>query len=1141
MAVQAQIGVQVVIQNGSASSECTDLLSGPDPLFAVSAQGAAYQYYPRQSGCYNTLPDTVFQANYTCPALVPTTVEICLRVSENDALLQPPFGCDIFESCSETICQDFIIPPFGTTANYNLSINVPGSSSGSIDFTIQTGGFAFPDNDFICNAVDLGTLTYGDTIGDATQGIYSNLCATNLNEGNPIDVGYYFTNEAGVWFRFNSGPNPSGLLVVETVSDPNNTGEDIILELGIYTSNNGTCNGTLIPIPSFNLLRNGNDIAFRVPCIIPNTDYFIQIDGSNNNGDHRGIFGLQIWDLGVAEGGDLRCEAWNLGVVPTGGEVTTPEPAANFCATELQDPFVPIFTSQHSVWFSFIPPPSGHVIIEAISDTLKAPIDIQLGLYRSFNNTCTGFFSHVASQYTPEDLDEVLEVSCLFSDRPYFILIDGGGAGFRGAFNITVRDAGDITPVNEQTLVLCSDETVRVGPNTYNTTGIYSDTLQVFQGCDSIVITNLTVLEELQLSVNQTQFAIGEDGQNGRGTASATGGTGNYTYSWCNGESGPNATMLRAGELCCVTVTDDNGCSDEFCFTVEFTTAIIPTFANDTLACYGDNDGVVAFTLNNGVPPYRYQWQNATATLSGSGQIDTQGGGTTIPNLPAGAYTVSVNDDYLDTVFTVLVVQPEELRIELTGITNASCFGYCDGTVATSVTGGTLPYSFNWTNNPSTTDAATDLCASAYRLQVTDANGCRATLEVNVEQPAEFIATATQAQAVSCFQGSDGIAQVTDNGNSVAWNWSNGAAQQVAGQLAAGTYIVTVTNGDGCRDTTTVAITEPNAPLLVSVSIRSAISCAGDSDGQLETQVTGPFASLSYSWDNGANAAIATGLSADTYTVSVTNEKGCLATATYLFNEPTPVFGTTFATDINCLDGPNAGAISIEDVSGGTPGYRYALDNGTFGDVPLYDALTAGNYAVTIRDAAGCLLVLPTTILPPPEITVNLSGEDMIALGDEITLRAQPSSDNVRFTWSHTDTLTTGNARVRPTETTLYQVTVLDTLTFCEATDLLRVFVDKRARVYVPNVFSPNGDGSNDTFLPLGGNDVVGIQSLQIFSRTGQLVFEAQNIAPGATDQGWDGTFNGRTLNPGVFVYSTRVEFYDGRVEVIKGDVVLMQ
>ena len=313
------------------------------------------------------------------------------------------------------------------------------------------------------------------------------------------------------------------------MSDPNNVGEPLDIELAIFTSDNGACDGNLTEIPDFNIFNSDFNHELRINCIEPETDYYILVDGANNNGDFQGVFGLQVWDPGVADAGDLRCEFEDLGVVTEGGSVSTAIPVANFCATDVQDPFLPTFVSQHSVWFSFVAPPSGHVIIEGISDTIKDEIGIQLALYRSFNGTCFGFYSYVTSQFTPGDLDETMEVSCLFPGDRYYVLVDGSGSQPRGIFTLSVTDAGDITPVTQQDTVLCFGESLQVGNNFHSETGLYFDTLQVFQGCDSIVISDLTVLDELIVDVQQTQPAIGLGGMNGIATAAASGGSGNYT------------------------------------------------------------------------------------------------------------------------------------------------------------------------------------------------------------------------------------------------------------------------------------------------------------------------------------------------------------------------------------------------------------------------------------------------------------------------------------------------------------------------------------------------------------------------------------------------------------------------------------
>lgn len=1138
---QAQIVVQLTIDSGMATTDCTDIIGAPDPLFSVAVEGGAYTWYPEISNCYTALPHTSFMENYACQALVPVMIEVCLKVIENDPLIGPPLDCSIVESCPEILCQDFIVPPFGNTASYNLTINEVGSSSGEVNFTIETTGFAFPDNDLICNAVDFGTVAFGDTLGDNTQGSFSNLCATNIGDIDPLNLGAYFSNEHGVWFQFTTSANPGGLIVVQALSDPNNVGAPVDMQMAIFTSDNDACDGNLTLLGSFNQINDQFDHEIRFPCPAPNTTYFVLIDGSENLPDAQGVFGLHVWDVGVQEGGDLRCDFLDLGVVPENGSVSTPEPLANFCATDVQDPFLPTFVSQHSVWLSFVAPESGHVIIEGISDTEKAPIGIQLALYRSFNNTCSGFFSYVTSQFTPADLDEVMEATCLFPGRRYFILVDGSGSAPRGVFGLTVTDAGDITPVENQTITLCFGETLSVGPIIHSATGIYSDTLQIFQGCDSIVNTDLTILDELVVSINQTQPAIGIDGMDGVAEVTAVGGTGVYSYEWCTGETTGTATTLVAGQMCCVTVTDSNDCMEEICFEVAFTIAIIPTFEDDSLNCFGDDNGAVNVVIINGVPPYNYNWSSQTGTSNGNGMVNVEGGSFTMDNLVAGAYDVSINDAFLDTSFVVNVFEPAELTIQLVESTNASCFEFCDGNIMTLVEGGTLPYTYNWSGGQPNDEANIDLCAGDYNLEIVDNNACSINLLTSITQPAAFIATANVFQEVACFEGDDGVAFVTNNGNAVGWEWDNGGDSEIVDGLSAGIYQITVTNGDGCLATTSVEMPQPSEPLIVAIQELQPISCFGDSDGQLGTNVTGPFVSLTYVWSNEDNTENASGLMIGDYEVSVFNEKGCEATANYTLTQPTEIIAETFATDINCLDGPKAGVITIENVNGGTPNYTYGLESGSLGQSPLVEGLEAGTYDVVVRDAAGCELIIVTSILPPPEVTITLNSTHTIGLGETVHLNAMSNSINVLYTWSHTDTLSTASAIVQPMETTLYQISIIDTLTFCTAARTISIFVDQRPRVYAPNIFSPNGDGNNDKFFISGGSDVINIASLRIFARGGQLVYEDVNLAPNEESRGWDGKLNREPMNPDVFVFVAEVNFFDGRTEIIKGDLLLIR
>lgn len=1145
MRLYSQIDVQITINSGVATTTCDDLFSGPDPLWEVNINNQGWETYPQEALCFNSLPNLQYTANYACPADVPAQVTVCFRAFENDGLF--PVFCQIDASCSETVCMDFPIPAPGTSTSHTLALANGLSSGGEVNFTINSINQGTATNDLICNAIDLGVLTFGDTIGNATQGIFGNYCATNANEPDPASQGY-FANDAGVWFRFQTGPNPGTLLLLDLLSDPQATGDPIDLQAAAYLSANETCTGalTLLTESTFLDYVPGNDLQFRMACPQPNRTYYILVDGNGVNDPAllQGIFGIAVSTLDVQEGGNLRCQFEDLGVVPPNGSVSTNGPRSNFCATAAGDPFVAAFISQHSVWFRFVAPPSGHVFIQGISDPTIDPLGIQIAVYRSLNNSCNGFFSHVGSIYTDTELDENLELSCLFPGTPYWILIDGDGSNGQGVFSLTVHDAGDITPVTMLDTMLCAGESLQVGNSLYNVSGIYYDTLQVFAGCDSIIISNITVMPPIVVTVNQTMPAIGEGNSNGVATVSATGGAGNFTYAWCSGETGSQAVALTGGANCCVTVTDGAGCQAEQCFEVDFTTQIIPSITNDTVACHGNTNGELIFSAINGLPPYQYTWQNQTNTISGSGTILAAGDEITIPNLPAGAYTFTVFDAFYDTTFTALVVEPEPLVIDILNIADASCFGFCDGGLQVEIEGGTGAYQLSWSGGVPAVPNPGQLCAGNYRLTVTDANACISTLEVNVGQPAEFIANAALVNPVSCFGGSDGRVTVVTNGVPIQFNWSGGQNTANVGGLTTGFYDVTVVNSDGCEDYSSIQVPQPNQPLLATIQAIKNISCFGESDGTLQATVTGEALSLNYNWSNGAASPEASGLPTGTYSVTATNEKGCTASDTFQLSEPSDITASLSVKNLNCLDGPSDGIIFIDAVSGGTPDYRFSTDGIVFTNLPELRNLPPATYEVIIADASGCEKTYPATIMGPPVLNVTLGDDLLIPLGATVELTALSNSANLSYSWSPGDTSgvnDTPSIHVAPLESTLFNVQVTDSTTFCKAGDNIFITVSKERKVFIPNAITPDGDGINDGLVIFGGLGIREVKSFRVFTRTGSQVFEQHSFQPNDPAYAWPGDFKGQPLNSGVYVYLAEIEFLDGLTEVFKGDVTLLR
>ena len=689
---------------------------------------------------------------------------------------------------------------------------------------------------------------------------------------------------------------------------------------------------------------------------------------------------------------------------------------------------------------------------------------------------------------------------------------------------------------------VCFGQVVNVGTATYNTSGNFIETLSASNGCDSIININLVVLDELNATASQQTEASGLGANDGTAFISSVGGSGNFTYEWSNGQITQQATELIGGETYCVTITDIVGCQKTDCITILFPVNIISTIENDTVDCVGSTSGILNFTASNGQAPYNYNWQNDDNTLNGSGTIALEGGMGTVTNLPSGNYTVTISDVWGSTIISGAVIDPLPIIVTIVNTQSASCFGNCDAGAVLSVSGGKSPYNFNWPDGQTTADV-NDLCAGQYLVTITDANDCSNSLFVNVNEPPAFIATAVQEEPVSCFGSDNGQASVNTNGNPIAYLWDNGETTAVALNLDAGDHFVTVTNMDNCIDVTSVVINQPLDAMSIDIIEESSISCADANDGILLATVTDGNGLLNYNWSNGNNTAIANQLTVGNYTVTVSDANGCSSVATYSINGPSPIDLDLTTTDITCTGGDRSGVIQIDEVTGGVGPYLFSLDGATFIADSVFTNLKDGTYEVFVEDAVGCIKSFTISILPPPVLRVNLGGDETIVLGESIELEALSTSSNVIYNWTpafEVECTDCPSIEVQPTITTVYTVGVIDTITLCTHTDQIQVFVTKDRNVYIPNVFSPNADGFNDFFFIESDISVEIISSLQIFNRWGAKIFERQNLTPGNINQGWNGVFNGKYVDPGVYIFKAEVLFKDGEKKIYTGDITVM-
>jgi subtilisin-like proprotein convertase family protein len=440
---------------------------------------------------------------------------------------------------------------------------------------------------------------------------------------------------------------------------------------------------------------------------------------------------------------------------------------------------------------------------------------------------------------------------------------------------------------------------------------------------------------------------------NATGTAAivVSGGTFPYSYLWSNGLTTANIGNLIAGTYTC-TVTDNNGCTDTQSFIITQTAGLSVSVNSNNISCNGLNNGNIALTPSGGTLPYTYFWSNNANTSS-------------LNNLSAGTYTCTVTDiNGCSGIESVTITQPSVL---LTGIQSAdiSCNGVNDGIASVYVSGGTMPYSYLWSNN-ATVPAISSLSPGTYTCTISDENNCSKVESVIITQPM-VLNTTLSAHDVSCFGLTDGNISLTANGgvNPYTYLWNTNATVADLNNIPAGFYSCTVTDENGCTKTEALTISQPSA--LVATIDAENISCFGMADGYAIINTSGGMAPYEYDWSNNGTLPTLSNLVAGTYICTTTDMNGCTLTTSTVITEPAPLTVTTSFTNVTCNSTTN-GTAAVE-ANGGTAPYSYLWNNNQTTDI--INSLSAGTYTCTITDVNGCSSSSAVTILQTSELSVT--------------------------------------------------------------------------------------------------------------------------------------------------------------------------
>jgi gliding motility-associated-like protein len=638
------------------------------------------------------------------------------------------------------------------------------------------------------------------------------------------------------------------------------------------------------------------------------------------------------------------------------------------------------------------------------------------------------------------------------------------------------------------------------------------------------------------------------------------------TYSW----KGPNkfsSTLINPTVSIPGTyfITADFGklCKDTDSTKISLDASV--PFANagpDKLLTCVVKDVLLDGTLSSTNPSFVFEWTDVTGNLLGNGK-------TLLVNKP-GQYYLTVIDKTNNCSSPPSLVTVNENINQPTApiLADPGEILNCNVDVIILSTTAQQNVVFKWEQNGKTTNGLSLTINKGGLVTLTaldTISKCSETNTILIQELIEYpIANVLPPAKITCKNPQITIdASGSQKGPNITYQWLDGNKNVIPNQTtaklvvsAAGTYYFKIEDINiGCINIDTILVISDVKLPVVNAGADQNLACF-----VTETTLNGSYSNASSNtlvvWTTtsgnilGSPNELKPKVTGESwYVLNVTdNETGCSnKDSVYIkLNADAPVIDAVKIDSVKCF-GEKTGKIVITKASGGTPPIQYFINGSknpnTTGEFsPLY----SGSYTIIAKDAIGCESSKTLVVGEGKQIKITLEPSILIKLGDEAWLEALvniPLDQISKIIWTPGKDLSCDSCLITKVKTLSpqqFQITVQDK-DGCSAQDYIIVFVNKDVNVFIPNVFSPNGDNTNDNFTLFADDRVVKINQLKIFDRWGGMMYQNSDFAPNDPSLGWDGFCKGKPVNPGVYVYYFIIEFIDGRQEIFKGDITVVR